>query len=486
MFKLNPVRFILSVRPEIIIFILSIGVFSYFFQWSGWNQNSRFNLVRSMVEQKTFMIDKYHKNTGDKSKRDGHYYSDKAPGSSWLGALPYTILHKFVGGNVQGWLFFKWGLYLCTVFAIAIPSAISVSAIFYFFRKMKVTVGISSGLTLAYAFGTLTLPYSTMLFGHQLAAALLIVSFILIFRIKLLGSFSRQQLFVIGFLLGFSFVSDYTSFLAIITLLFYGAIISRWSLKAVVWVFFGMGVPAVMLMFYNWIAFGSVMKFSYHYSVFSDRHHEFFQGLTFPDFGIPFIILFTEYRGLFFYSPWLLLAVPGFSSMLKRKDLKVEGIVCLIIFISYVLFNSAYWGWHGGQAFGPRYIILSIPFLVLAAGSLWIPRQNNDVSLKKPTLVRGPIILFVTEKIFLNYIFVITAIFSIFMMFGVTIVSPQIPRENFNPLGAIFEKILNQQFVPNLGSFWGLNGFISFLPLGVFVCLISFWLFKVVRHSNIK
>lgn len=477
-------EFLLSVRPGVIIFVLSIGVFSYFIQDQGWNQNSRLNLVRSIVEQNSFKIDKYHENTGDKSKREGHYYSDKAPGSSWLGVLPYMIVYMLAEENTQDWLFLGWSLYLVTMFAIAIPSAISVSVIFYLFRMMTLPVGISTGLTMAYAFGTLTLPYSTMYFGHQLAAALLIFSFVLIFRMKLVGLFPREQLLVIGFLLGYSFVSDYTSVIAIIILLVYGAIIIRWSLKDCTWVFLGMVFPAILLLSYNWIAFGSVLKLSYHYSVFSDRHHEFFQGLTFPDFRVLFIILFSEYRGLFFYSPWLLLAFPGFSLMLKRKDFRLEGMVCLTIFISYILFNSSFWGWHGGWAFGPRYLILSIPFLVIASGVLWLPSPSIGSNSNKSTFVSRSLISPNPDNKILNYTFVVMAIYSTFWMFIATMVNPQIDGKNFNPLGTIIQGMLNQKFVPNLGLVGGLDGLGSFFPLIIFICLVSFWLFKVVRQTN--
>lgn len=96
-FKFKNFFLLLCFRPEVVIFILSLGISSYFFQVSGWNQNSRLDLVRSMVELKTFKIDKFHENTGDKSRRGDHFYSDKAPGTSLLAALPYFIIHKMTG-----------------------------------------------------------------------------------------------------------------------------------------------------------------------------------------------------------------------------------------------------------------------------------------------------------------------------------------------------------------------------------------------------
>lgn len=57
------------VRPEAALFALVFSAYGYFYQGGGWNPNSRFDLIRSMVERHTFAIDGYHQNTGDKSCR---------------------------------------------------------------------------------------------------------------------------------------------------------------------------------------------------------------------------------------------------------------------------------------------------------------------------------------------------------------------------------------------------------------------------------
>ena len=63
--------------------------FIYFHEGGGWNQNSRFDLLRAIVERHTLQIDAYHDNTQDVAHFNGHYYSDKAPGLVFL-ALPFA------------------------------------------------------------------------------------------------------------------------------------------------------------------------------------------------------------------------------------------------------------------------------------------------------------------------------------------------------------------------------------------------------------
>ena len=69
--------------------------YAYFVAAPAWNQNSRLALTRALVERHTTIIDDDHETTGDKSFRDGHFYSDKAPGTSLLATIPYAALHAF-------------------------------------------------------------------------------------------------------------------------------------------------------------------------------------------------------------------------------------------------------------------------------------------------------------------------------------------------------------------------------------------------------
>src|SRR5256712_13515877 len=74
-------------RRALLISAVAFISYAYFYQGGGWNQNSRFDLVRAILERGTLRIDAYQENTGDKALFNGHYYSDKAPGLALL-ALP--------------------------------------------------------------------------------------------------------------------------------------------------------------------------------------------------------------------------------------------------------------------------------------------------------------------------------------------------------------------------------------------------------------
>src|SRR5437588_2781586 len=75
-------------QSALALFLLCFGTYAWFYQGGGWNQNSRFDLTRAIVERGTVRIDGYEQNTGDTSFSGGHYYCDKAPGVSFLCAPP--------------------------------------------------------------------------------------------------------------------------------------------------------------------------------------------------------------------------------------------------------------------------------------------------------------------------------------------------------------------------------------------------------------
>src|SRR3712207_4945657 len=77
---------------EIVLSLFLLFWYGFFFQVPVWNENSRYDLVRALVDDHTTIIDRYHTNTGDKAFYDGHYYSTKPPGSALLGAPAYAAM----------------------------------------------------------------------------------------------------------------------------------------------------------------------------------------------------------------------------------------------------------------------------------------------------------------------------------------------------------------------------------------------------------
>ena len=56
-----------SRRTAWVLGLALFASYAYFYQGGGWNQNSRFALVRAIIERHTLQIDAYQLHTGDRA-----------------------------------------------------------------------------------------------------------------------------------------------------------------------------------------------------------------------------------------------------------------------------------------------------------------------------------------------------------------------------------------------------------------------------------
>jgi len=81
-----------------------------------------------------------------------------------------------------------------------------------------------------------------------------------------------------------------------------------------------------------------------------------------------FVLLFGDERGLFFFSPIFLLSLLGIAHVLRKKEGHTPYIVPIALVAVNVFLYSAWGDPWGGWAYGPRYLIASMPWLALFAG----------------------------------------------------------------------------------------------------------------------
>src|SRR5579863_7045447 len=137
--------------------------FIYFYEGGGWNQNSRFDLLRAIVERHTLQIDAYHENTQDKAHFQGHYYSDKAPGLVFL-AVPFAVAARGVMRAVgvdpaspRG----EFALsYIVTACAVALPTALASVCLFFLALRLGADETGAAFATVVMAVGTPMLAYA--------------------------------------------------------------------------------------------------------------------------------------------------------------------------------------------------------------------------------------------------------------------------------------------------------------------------------------
>lgn len=480
--------------PGLAIFLIVFSAYAYFYQAGGWNQNSRFDMVRAGVEQRSSSIDRYHRNTGDKACRGpngrcvkagpgDHYFCDKAPGASWLAMPMYAIVYGVAGSEEPSKGYLAVAAYLSSVFAVALPSALAVVSMFWLFGLMGISRRGSVGLALGYGLATLAFPYATLFYGHQLTAALLVLGFVALVRerqgaVKL----GPGKLVAVGLALGLSVVVEYPSAVPLVAISIYAASFLRpWQRLG--WLALGIAVPGLVCAVYHWSVFGGPATLPYEFSTQPHRSQGFFMGLGIPNLKVLSELLVGSYRGLLYSAPWLVVAVPGSWFLFRRPGYRAEAGVSVFVILFLLWLNSSLVDWQGGWAMGPRYLIPAIPFLVLLGAGLF-----RDGTLGKP-LLRAIVGAFVLAL----------ALYSARLMVMGTAVKPEVPTHIQEPfrayLGpnfaagriAISTQGIDMAGAPrrgqpqawNLGQrLFGLKGRTSLVPLFLFQLAMLLWLWR--------
>ena len=104
------------------------------------------------------------------------------------------------------------------------------------------------------------------------------------------------------------------------------------------------------------------------------------QGESFMRWGQPalFAVLFSDWHGLFTWTPAVAIAVLGLPFLWRRDRLVFAASVTFVLLSWYV--NAAAADWWAGEAFGARRFISCIPVFVLGLGALidrWSPSMRT-------------------------------------------------------------------------------------------------------------
>ncbi len=481
----------------IILFLILLVSYTYFFpRWADPNQNSRLDMVVAIVDNGTFRIDSYVANTVDYAKVGDHYYSDKAPGTAFLGVPIYAALKTVMDlpalqglvqrlennqafkdtlrasgtGILEQKVRFAVAQVVLTFVISILPSALLGVLIFLFTGVF--TLSIWPRLVVALAYGLLTpaFAYAGAFYGHQLVAFLLFSAFYLVFVSR--QSLSAGRLLAAGFLLGLSVFTEYPTFLVVIVLVVY-ILYLLWVQKRLAnisWVVLGGAVFALALSLYNKAVFGGYFKLGYsESSLWLPEHDTGFMSLTYPHWNAIWGITFSVFRGLFILSPWLLLCLPGFLLWWRWREYRAEFWVALASVLAFFLFNASSIMWWGGFSIGPRYFYPAMPFAVLPV-VLVFHRWGSRAWMK------GLVSLLFT--------------WSLVAPWGLTLANQAFPPDTIpNPyLGYALPAWRAGNIARNLGTMVGLERISSLLPLLGILLLLALaggWLVRPSRPPHL-
>lgn len=362
--------------------------YAYFFQGGGWNQNTRFALTRAIVEHRTLRIDQTARVsdrlvTGDYAERDGHLYSDKAPGAS-LTAVPAVALASYATASPPTPGEVTLLGYVATLAGAALPTVL---AALMLFACAEALGGSAIGALLAagvFALGSPAWAYATLLWGSALATASLLGAFTAALALRV-GTDDEDRDGRLGLLVGlaggWATVTEFPA--AVPAAMIAGFAVSQvWSdplrrRRVALGVAAGAVVTAAALAMYNSAAFGSAFTLGYSkIRGFAGMQQGLF-GVTRPRAEVLREILFGSYRGLARLAPALFLGPVGLWFVSRRAEHRGAAVTAGAVALYYVLLNASYAYWDGGWSYGPRHMAPALPFLALGLSPLW-DRATSD------------------------------------------------------------------------------------------------------------
>jgi hypothetical protein len=386
---------IIATRPVKLFwlaFILANLVLSSYFldAWRTPNAASRAIPVLTLYEDRSLIIDKYHHWTGDKAYLNQHYYSDKAPLSTYL-VYPFYIIYKSISSvpddvdRINQYPIYIWepkgtqdarsslvpnltvplllGSFLCGT----VPFVLLVVLTFRHVHKLDSAVPPVL-LTMTSFYGTFLFGLSGVYFGHLLSGIFLVFAYL---SIK-----AQRHYFIAGFLVGLAFLTEYTTLVAApiwLALIYYHTRDIRPA------ALFASGiVPALaFILYYNQITTGSAFDLLYNHPAgraFAAMKESL--GFGGPRLDAVVGLLFSQYRGLFYYAPPMILIVYYLAR--KLWEYRFEAITNNYLFLFclvYFLMIASYYMWWGGWSLGPRHLV-PIVMLMMFEGLIHLAKQD--------------------------------------------------------------------------------------------------------------
>jgi hypothetical protein len=362
--------------PHVVAIIVCLTAAYFVYPGVQVNADSHLFLTVSIVDRGTLNIDPFAQPSSDISAWHGHYYSDKAPGLSLLAAPLYALLklillhgRSYLAAPVMA----EWVRYGLSVGLAAVPTGAVSWLLYKLLERMSVSRAWCAGLALTYGLGTIARPFATLFFSHQLSTLLCFGAFTLAFLLRR-EQLDRRFALAVGLLLGYALITEYPTAIAGAAIATYVVTIPHRGRSLGLLMAAAALPPLAVAAIYNAICFGGPLRIGYAnlagpQALRLGQAQGFF-GITYPRLDALWGTTFSPYRGLFFLSPILLLAIPGCLSLMRRIGWRAEGVVCAWIMVGFLLFNASYFAWDGGASMGPRQALISIPYFVLPIGEL--------------------------------------------------------------------------------------------------------------------
>jgi len=302
-----------------------------------------------------------------RSHVDGRIYPNKPPGTTMVIAVAYRLARAVHGDDLTLRLLTWWARLLSGWLPTVVLAA---------FLVRRLAAQFSRGPALAavavYALATPAAAYAHLAYGHQLAAALLVIGAVLC--VDAARSDPQDDRRVVwaqavggGVLAGAAVTVEYGAVFAGLPLgvfLLWNAR-SRSTLPLMLGSLGGALVPVAWLGLYHRAVYGAVLSTGYHHVTnpdFAEKHGQGFLGLSLPTFEGFSTHVLDPGGGLLWWAPLVPLALYGLFKACTHPDDPVRSFarVALATVVLYLVIVSGL-SFTGGWRVGPRYLVAVLP-----------------------------------------------------------------------------------------------------------------------------
>jgi len=325
-----------------------------------------FNVTRAIVERGEISVsgENVSKGVGDK------LYSRYGIALS-IAAIPLYLFGKLVSLAIPAHfrsLVLKGSVSLTN----AVVGSLVCLLLFSMGHKLGYSPRVSFQLAISFAFSTFFLVYATKSFFTQPLEAFTLLAAVY-FLVKARSESSRRSLGAAGLFAGLGVLTKWAFVVNLPVLFAYALAISCKGRRARDLMALSAPVAAcsAIALAYNYARFGSILKTGYW---------------VVPTFTTPLFVglyglLFSSGKGLFLYAPIAALGVVSMRAFATCR--RRETFLLLGLFAANLLLIAKYRDWGGEGSWGPRYLTLVLPCLVLPIGALL---QTGSIAVKRAFL----------------------------------------------------------------------------------------------------
>lgn len=386
-------------RVAVGIFFLALGIYlvTYVGAFKSNDERAYFSGMDSFVKRGEFTANQIYWDYTAVGvlTTDGDMVPNYEPGQM-IAPIPLYLWGRALGAAVQGALFFN-AIILAGCAALLYLCFIELA-----YRRAAALLG-----ALVFAFATLAWPYSRTFFREPLTTFAYLLAFYALLRYR--PPAARRWIWpaLAGFGLGLAIITKLVS-VGVIP----GLALLAWSTEShrpaepgrKLWrsrvnMALAATIPLIALLalyqLYNWMTLSGVETFSRNIVEYT-TNPQLSQTVPMRMLRALAGITVSPYKGLFWYSPVLLLGLVGAWPFIRRH--RWEGWAALLIVVAHIAGYSRYNYWSGGVAWGMRYLLPITPFLVLLAAPVWErlttknrsrkAAQSDTEKLSEPLLLR--------------------------------------------------------------------------------------------------